>query len=81
MNADNMGDNMKSEYDFSRAERGKFYNPDAIFHIPIYLDPDIADFLKQLADEKQMDVNTVVNTLLRKDIEMNRDLISPSTSS
>lgn len=31
---------MKSQYDFSKAEQGKFYHPDATFHYPIYLDPD-----------------------------------------
>ena len=43
---------MKPEYDFSQAERGKFYHPDAQFHVPIYLAPDVADFLQQLADKK-----------------------------
>lgn len=28
---------MKAEYDFSNAERGKFYHPNAKFNIPIYL--------------------------------------------
>lgn len=63
---------MKQEYDFSQAERGKFYHPDTQFHIPIYLEPDIADFLQRLADRKQTDVNTVVNTWLRKDMELIR---------
>ena len=29
---------MKEEYDFSEAERGKFYRPDAEFDVPVYLD-------------------------------------------
>lgn len=29
---------MKEEYDFSNAERGKFYRPDAQLNIPVYLD-------------------------------------------
>ncbi len=61
---------MKQEYDFSQAERGKFYHPDAQLHIPIYLEPDIADFLQQFADKKQVDVTTVVNGWLRKDMEL-----------
>lgn len=61
---------MKQEYDFSQAERGKFYHPDAQFHIPVYLEPDIAEFLQQLADKKEMDVTTVVNGWLRKDMEL-----------
>jgi hypothetical protein len=61
---------MKHEYDFSQAERGKFYHPNAQFHIPVYLEPDIADFLQQLADKKEVDVTTVVNGWLRKDMEL-----------
>ena len=40
------------------------------FHIPVYLEPDIADFLQQLADKKEIDVTTVVNGWLRKDMEL-----------
>jgi hypothetical protein len=29
---------MKSEYDFSKGERGKFYRPDVELNIPVYLD-------------------------------------------
>ncbi len=61
---------MKQEYDFSHAERGKFYHPDAEFHIPVYLEPDIAEFLQQVADKKEVDVTTVVNGWLRKDMEL-----------
>ena len=32
---------MKESYDFSKGERGKFYNPTAEFELPIYLDADI----------------------------------------
>ena len=31
---------LKSEYDFSHGERGKFYHPDAEFSLPVYLEPD-----------------------------------------
>jgi hypothetical protein len=61
---------MKREYDFSQAERGKFYRPDAQFHLPIYLEPDIADFLQQLAEKTQSDVSTMANSWLRKDMEL-----------
>ncbi len=32
---------MKEEYDFSNAERSKFYRPDAQLNILIYLDLDL----------------------------------------
>lgn len=44
---------MREEYDFSKGERGKFYHPDAVFHFPVYLDQDIADFLRQFAEQKK----------------------------
>lgn len=31
---------MKVKYAFSKAERGKFYHPEAVFNFPIHLDPD-----------------------------------------
>jgi hypothetical protein len=31
---------MKEEYDFSKAERGKFYRPNVTLNIPIYLEPE-----------------------------------------
>lgn len=59
---------MKSEYDFSKGERGKFYHPDAEFHLPIYLDPDVASFMHQLAAKKDTDVGQIVNDWLRTNI-------------
>ncbi len=32
---------MKAEYDFSKGERGKFYHPDAEYHLPIYFYPSM----------------------------------------
>lgn len=56
---------MKAEYDFSKAERGKFYHPGADFSFPIYLDPDVNEFLSILAKQKQVDVQDLVNEWLR----------------
>ena len=61
---------MKKEYDFSKGERGKFYHPDAELNLPIYLDPEIADYIREIAGEKGTDIETVVNDWLRKDIEL-----------
>ena len=63
---------MKAQYDFSHGERGKFYHPDAEFHLPIYLEPDIAEFLQEIAMKKQIAVDEKVNSWLRKDIELVR---------
>ena len=38
---------MKAEYDFSKAERGKFYDPNATFKSPIYLDNEVQEFVRK----------------------------------
>ncbi len=61
---------MKKEYDFSKGDRGKFYRPDLELRIPVYLQKDIADFLKKLAEEKGSDVETIVNDWLQRNISL-----------
>jgi hypothetical protein len=65
---------MKAEYDFSKGERGKFYNPDAVFSFPVYLEPDVDDFLNKLADEKDINVQELVNEWLRVNINLVRSV-------
>lgn len=65
---------MKAEYDFSKGERGKFYNPDAIFSFPVYLEPDVDSFLSTLADDRDIDVQELVNEWLRMNIQMIRSV-------
>jgi hypothetical protein len=61
---------MKDHYDFSLAERGKFYHADAEFHLPVYLEPDVNEFLTKLAEQKKIPVDELVNDLLRADIDI-----------
>lgn len=61
---------MKREYDFSKAERGKFFHPDATFSFPVYLEPDVNEFMGKLADEKKVDVQALVNEWLRASINL-----------
>ena len=61
---------MKTEYDFSKGVRGKFYHPNAELKVPIYLEPEIAELVKNMARAKQVDVNQIVNMLLKKDKEL-----------
>ena len=61
---------MKKEYDFSKGIRGKFYNADAEFNLPIYLEPEIAEFVEKLAVEKNVERSQIVNMLLKKDKEI-----------
>lgn len=61
---------MKAEYDFSKGERGKFYNSKAVFNLPIYLEKDVDEFMRKLADEKGKDVEELVNGWLRSGIQL-----------
>ncbi|MCB0062459.1 MAG: hypothetical protein KDE19_10100 [Caldilineaceae bacterium] len=61
---------MKPQYDFSKGERGKFYHPEAVFQFPVYLEPDVDEFLSELADKKQVDVQVLVNEWLRASIKL-----------
>ena len=43
---------MKAKYDFSKGERGKFYNPKAVFNLPIYLEKGCDDCIHEPANER-----------------------------
>jgi hypothetical protein len=71
----NPDDDMRPEYDFSRAQRGKhFAGTDAAFHIPVYLDQDVQAFLMEKAASKGIPLDRLVNDLLKGDIEAFRKL-------
>jgi len=61
---------MEEEYDFSDGVRGKFYDPDAEFLLPIYLEPEVEGFFKQLAQKQKMNLNQIINKMLLKDKEL-----------
>jgi hypothetical protein len=61
---------MKDEYDFSKAERGKFYRPGARLVPPVHIEPRILDFLLARAEAKGVPLDQLVNELLQKDIEL-----------
>ena len=68
---------MKSEYDFTNAQQGKFYRPIEELDIPIYLDEDIKSFfLKNMKERtKDFSLNKIINTLIKKDIEISQNLV------
>ena len=63
-------DDMPAEIDFTKAEVGKFYRPNAAFHIPIYLDEKIQRWLVERAAAKGIAMEQVANELLRREIEI-----------
>jgi hypothetical protein len=61
---------MKDEYDFSNAERGRFYRRDSALTPPVHLDPEVLAFLTARADACGVSLSELVNALLKKDIEL-----------
>ena len=67
-------DEMKKEYDFSKGERGKFYRPRVKLNLPVYLDAEVFLFVQAIASKKKADASTVVNQLLRGNMELAKTL-------
>ncbi len=69
---------MINEYDFTNAEQGKFYRPIEELDIPIYLDAEVKNFF--MTNIKNMgpdfSLNEIVNSLIKKDIEISKSLTS-----
>lgn len=66
---------MKKEYDFSRADQGKFYRPAEKLEIPVYIDKEIKEFFIRTASKKNIGLEKVVNTILRKEMEMLKAIV------
>lgn len=61
---------MRDEYDFSNSERGKFYKPGAKMNMPVYLEAEVLDYFREKAQAKGVEINVMVNDLLKKDIAL-----------
>lgn len=59
---------MLDSYDFSGAVRGRFYEPKKI-PVSLRLDNDIVLYFKKLASEQKVPYQTLINTLLRKELQ------------
>ncbi|MEZ0208496.1 hypothetical protein [Ideonella sp.] len=68
--ASSLDDDMPGEIDFSKGTRGKFHQPGAKLSLPVYLDDQVQAKLAALASAKGIELSTLVNDLLRKDIEL-----------
>ena len=65
---------MKPHYDFSKAERGKFYRKGARLRLPIYLDGGLQRRLEIIAQKKGRELGDVVSDVLTKEVELLEDL-------
>jgi formate dehydrogenase maturation protein FdhE len=61
---------MKAHYDFSKAVVGKYYRPIDQLEMPVYLDPQVRNDLAKLAGTSGQDLTTLINELLKKDLEL-----------
>ena len=59
---------MLDEYDFSDGVRGRFYEPKKI-PVSLRVDNDIVLFFKKLTSEKKVPYQTLINALLRKELQ------------
>ena len=65
---------MKKEYDFSKAEKGKFYRPLNELEIPIYLDKKVKDYYIALSKNKKVALNKIINSILKKEMEIQKEI-------
>lgn len=61
---------MCDEYNFAQGERGKFFKPNANINLPVYLEAEVLDYFKAKAQAKGIELNVMVNDLLKKDIAL-----------
>lgn len=61
---------MEKEYDFSKAEQGKFYRPIEDLDIPVHLDKRVRNFFTKKAMEKNVALDQVINSILLKEMEL-----------
>lgn len=61
---------MKQEYDFSKGEREKFFRENAKLNLPIYLDEEVQNYLRERAKSKGVEIAQLVNEMLRQDIKL-----------
>jgi len=61
---------MKEEYDFSNAAQGKFYRPGQHVEAPVYVDGDVLAFFQKKSLQKNIGVDQLVNSILRKEMEI-----------
>ena len=68
---------MNAEYGFSKVERGKFYRPEAMLNLPVYLEPDVDTFMRQVSLKTGKDVEKLVNEWLRSNIKLVESVQQP----
>lgn len=61
---------MRSEYDFSKGKRGRFFRKKADLQLPIYLEDEVLKYLQDRAHDQGIELNDLVNTMLKQGIAL-----------
>ena len=64
---------MKKEYDFSKAERGKFYRKGAKLRLPIYLDTKVQSQLERIARKEGKEIEDLVTQMVKRELASLQD--------
>jgi hypothetical protein len=67
---DPLDEDMPAEIDFSHGTRGKFFKAGATLNLPVYLDAQVRAYLAVRAQARDLEVEQLVNELLKKNIEL-----------
>jgi hypothetical protein len=66
---------MKKSIDFSKGKKGIFLLKDkSEVQVPVYLDIELQDFFSKLATSKGKDLNSIINKVLKKELELQKEL-------
>ncbi|NCQ71486.1 MAG: toxin-antitoxin system, antitoxin component [Microcystis aeruginosa W13-16] len=66
---------MREEYDFSKGKRGLYSRDKKDLHLPIYLEPNLEKYYKNIASQKNTDLSAIINTILEKEKEILEKII------
>jgi hypothetical protein len=61
-------DPLDREVNFKGGVRGKFYRPDTVIHMPVYLEESVLNALSDIAQRKGIEVDALVNEVLKRDL-------------
>lgn len=61
---------MKKHYNFTKASQGIMFRPAASLRIPVYLDQDVERALASGKQRTSKHLSQIVNSVLRKELEM-----------
>jgi hypothetical protein len=61
-------DELPPDFDFSKAEIGKFYHENAVIHFPVYLDPEVLKFFSTRAHKQYLSTEALLNQILKREM-------------